>query len=128
MGKKDKRKEDKRRERQPIIDLEDMRDDTIAVVLNSGMTFKRVHEAGGPTAQTLSKWLYKETRFPRLDTIRATLVVCGYELRVQPKHLLPEDDVVIERLRPTTTMLLPKRERRKYLSAKAVRRSKSRNG
>ena len=64
-------------QRDPITDLEDLRDDCIALFINSGMTMKQVHVSGGPTPQTISKWLYKETRFPRMDSIRAFLQARG---------------------------------------------------
>jgi hypothetical protein len=67
-------------QREPLADLEDIRDDCIAIFLNSGLTQKQVHEAGGPTPQTISKWLYKETHFPRLDTVRAFYRAVTYDL------------------------------------------------
>jgi hypothetical protein len=53
--------------------------------MNSDMTMKAVHEAGGPTPQTISKWLYKETRFPRMDSIRAFLQALGYDYVIMPR-------------------------------------------
>lgn len=61
-------------------ELEDIRDDCIAVFLNSGMTQEQVHANGGPTPGTISKWLYKETRFPQFATIRSMLKACGGDL------------------------------------------------
>lgn len=60
--------------------LEDLRDDCIALFINSGLTQKEIHEAGGPTTGTISKWLYKETFFPRYDTIERFLLALGHEL------------------------------------------------
>lgn len=71
--------------RQPLASLEDIRDDCVAVVINSGQSFKRVHENGGPTPQTTSKWLHKETMFPQLATVRAMLNACGHELTIAPQ-------------------------------------------
>lgn len=71
--------------REPLTDLEDIRDDCVAVVINSGQSFKRVHENGGPTPQTISKWLHKETMFPQLATVRAMLNACGHEITIAPK-------------------------------------------
>lgn len=68
--------------REPIAELEDLRDDCIAVVLNSKQTFKQVHERGGPTPQTIGKWLYRETKFPQLATIRAILKACDFDLTI----------------------------------------------
>jgi hypothetical protein len=65
---------------EPRADLEDLRDDTIALFLNSGLSFQQVHANGGPTGPTVSKWLYKETRFPRLDTMRALVKAVGGDI------------------------------------------------
>lgn len=71
-------------QRPPEPELEDLRDDCIAIVINSKLTFKKVHEQGGPTPQTTSKWLYRETRFPRLSTIRSMLNACDHDLTITP--------------------------------------------
>jgi hypothetical protein len=68
--------------REPIAELEDIRDDCIGIALETKMSFKQIHENGGPTPQTQSKWLYRETRFPQLATIRAMLRACDYDLTV----------------------------------------------
>lgn len=73
-----KKKQTPKRDPEPL--LEDLRDDCVAIFLNSGMTQQQVHEAGGPTPQTISKWLYKETRFPQLPSVRALLKACGGDL------------------------------------------------
>lgn len=67
---------------EPRADLEDMRDDCVALFLNSGQSFEDVHANGGPTGPTVSKWLYKETRFPRLDTMRALVRAVGGDIVV----------------------------------------------
>lgn len=63
-------------------DLEALRDDTIALFLNSKMTQKQVHAAGGPTPGTISKWLYRETLFPRWQTIHTFCMALGYKLAI----------------------------------------------
>jgi hypothetical protein len=68
--------------REPIAELEDLRDDTIGIALETKMSFKTIHEKGGPTPQTIGKWFYRETRFPQLATVRAILRACGYDLTV----------------------------------------------
>ena len=108
--------------REPRSDLEDLRDDTIAVVLNSKMTFKEVEDAGGPTRATLSKWLYRETKFPRLDTVRSALQACGHDFAVVPLWNGVTPDPVAA-LRPNTTEKLPAR---KKVAKRHVRASKSR--
>lgn len=71
--------------REPIAKLEDLRDDCIAVVRNSRLTFNQIRERGGPSPQTLSKWLYRETRFPQLATIRAALLACDHDFSITPQ-------------------------------------------
>jgi transcriptional regulator with XRE-family HTH domain len=60
--------------------LEHLRDDCIALFINSGLTQKQIHERGGPTPATISKWLYGETHFPRYASIEAFLLALGHEL------------------------------------------------
>jgi hypothetical protein len=60
--------------------LEDLRDDCIALFINSGLTQKDIHHRGGPTPGTISRWLYKETFFPRYDTLERFLLALDYEL------------------------------------------------
>jgi transcriptional regulator with XRE-family HTH domain len=82
------RKERKRHwQREPLASLEDMRDDCVALFLNSGLTQDQVHQRGGPTAGTISKWLYKETRFPRLDTMRALVRALGCDFVIVPADI-----------------------------------------
>lgn len=71
--------------REPIAELEDLRDDCIGIALETKMSFKDIHEKGGPTSQTISKWLYRETRFPQLATVRAILRACDYDLVVSKR-------------------------------------------
>jgi hypothetical protein len=63
--------------REPLTDLEDLRDDMVALALDSKLSFQQIHAAGGPTPGTISKWLYRETHFPRLDTMRALCKAVG---------------------------------------------------
>lgn len=72
----------KKNVREPLADLEDLRDDSIGIALETRMTFKDIHERGGPTSQTIAKWLYRETRFPQLATVRALLRACDYDLAI----------------------------------------------
>lgn len=74
-------------------DLENLRDDCIALFLNSGLRQVDITAAGGPTPSTITKWLYKETRFPRYQTIAAFLRVLGSKLIVVNKDILPVADL-----------------------------------
>lgn len=60
--------------------LENLRDDCIALFVDSGLTQKQIHERGGPTPATISKWLYGETHFPRYSSIESFLLALGHEL------------------------------------------------
>ncbi len=71
--------------------VEDLRDDTMAIVLNGIATtnkhavrkrFEEVELAHGATVATLYKWLYKSVAAPKLTTIRATLRACGHDLGI----------------------------------------------
>jgi hypothetical protein len=72
--------------RQLDRELEDLRDDCIALFINSGLTQKQIHERGGPTPTTISKWLYKETHFPRLNTLQSFTAALGYGLQIAPRE------------------------------------------
>lgn len=76
--------------REQLTHLEDLRDDCIALYLNSGLTQKDIHAKGGPTPATISKWLYKETMFPRYQSIESFLLALGYGLTPQPLEAIAE--------------------------------------
>lgn len=109
--------------REPITSLEDLRDDCVAVVLNSGQSFKRVHEKGGPTPQTTSKWLYRETRFPQLATIRAMLNACDYDLTIAHKG-----SPRIERLNADGAVKMPPKPKRTAARSNRLRSKSSKIG
>lgn len=66
--------------------LEDLRDDCIALFINSGLTQQQVHERGGPTPGTISKWLYKESHFIRIQTALSFTAALGYGLTIMPRE------------------------------------------
>jgi transcriptional regulator with XRE-family HTH domain len=70
--------------REQLSHLEDLRDDCIALFINSGLTQKDIHARGGPTPATISKWLYKETMFPRYQTLESFALALGYGLSLSP--------------------------------------------
>ena len=94
-------------------DLEGIRDDCIAMYLNSGMTQQQIHAAGGPTPQTISKWLYKETMFPHHSTISSFVRALGCKLVVADR-----DKKVFQRLTEKTIIKgpakMPPRKTRRY--------------
>lgn len=93
--------------RRPDTNLEDLRDDCVALFLDSGLTYQQIHERGGPTPGTISRWLYRETKFPRLDTIRSMVQACGAELAIVPRGVAEQrrQQPVAARLDLTTAFL-----------------------
>ncbi len=73
-------------QRQLDEDLETLRDDCIALFINSKMTQQQVHQAGGPTSGTISKWLYRETRFPQYRTINSFVHALGCQLMIVDRN------------------------------------------
>lgn len=70
----------------PEQQIGDLRDDVMAVVLNTfGRDFKRSHEKGGPVAGTLLAWDRKQVQRPQLNTVRGALRSCGYDLFILPE-------------------------------------------
>jgi hypothetical protein len=65
--------------------IENLRDDSIGVFVNSKMTYEQAHEAGGPTPATIGKWVRRETRTPQLATIMMLLQACDHDLYIAPK-------------------------------------------
>ena len=61
---------------------EDLRDDTISIAKNSGLSFAEIHARGGPTVTTLTKWLDKEVSRPWTGKLRSTLRICGHDLGI----------------------------------------------
>ena len=62
---------------------EDLRDDVISIVLNSGLSFEDIHAAFGPHPATLAAWLDKRITQPRMGKLRATLRACGYDFAIK---------------------------------------------
>lgn len=115
--------------RDPEPYLEDIRDDCIAIFLNTNMTQEEVHQNGGPTPTTISRWLYKETRFPQFATVRSLLKACGADLVAVSggkasdlRHQTQEDRLDIEPSDGKPTM--PKRQARRKAARKEARRGK----
>lgn len=79
----------KKERKNPLVkqlnrELEDLRDDCIAMFINSGLRQQDITARGGPTPATISKWLYKETHFPRLHTIQSFVAALGFSLQIAP--------------------------------------------
>lgn len=82
-------------------DLESLRDDCIALFINSRLTQQQIHQSGGPTPQTISRWLYKETAFPRYSTISTFLHALGCRMVVVDKAAVVPQQVRTKVTRPS---------------------------
>lgn len=67
-----------------LVDIQDIRDTVVGIMKASGLTQKQIHERGGPTPGTQSKWNYEETKRPWLNTMRGALQACGYDFVIAP--------------------------------------------
>lgn len=67
-------------EQQKLEAYEDLRDDVMSLVKNSGMSFEDIHDHCGPCPATLENWAQKKVSRPQLGKIRATLTIIGYKI------------------------------------------------
>jgi transcriptional regulator with XRE-family HTH domain len=65
-----------------FADKDPMIDTVRTIVQDSGETLKKISEDSGVRAQTISKWLYGETKQPKAASINAVLRALGYKLEV----------------------------------------------
>lgn len=61
---------------------EDLRDDVMSLVKNSGMSYADIHAKCGPCPKTLSSWANKEVHTPKLSKIQSVLRILGYDLGI----------------------------------------------
>lgn len=65
-----------------FTDKDPMIDTIRTVIADSGKTLKKISEDSGVNANTISKWLYGETKQPRAASANAVLRALGYKLEV----------------------------------------------
>lgn len=65
-----------------FADKDPMIDTVRTIVQESGETLKKISEDSGVGAQTISKWLYGETKQPRAASVNAVLRALGYKLEI----------------------------------------------
>ena len=65
-----------------FVDKDPMIDYIRTIIHESGETLTKISENSGVNANTISKWLYGETRQPRAASINAVLRALGYKLEV----------------------------------------------
>jgi len=75
--------------------VEDLRDDTLALILKDcapgdklaiARAFEAVERNYGPTSATLWKWFHKSVNAPKLTTLRAALRAVGHDLGIVGKR------------------------------------------
>ena len=75
------------REKQAELEYyNDLRDNVVSIMKNSGMTLTEIHARGGATVRTLSRWIDDKTVQPRLGKLRAVLVICDYDFQIVPRR------------------------------------------
>lgn len=72
------------REPAKFMAVDDLRDDCMSIVKNSGLSYAQITARGGPSAATLGKWNHRETKKPQLNTIRGALAACGMKIVFLP--------------------------------------------
>lgn len=65
-----------------FTDKDPMIDTIRTVIADSGETLKKISENSGVSAQTISAWLYGETKRPQAASMNAVLRALGYKLQV----------------------------------------------
>jgi transcriptional regulator with XRE-family HTH domain len=84
-----------------FIDKDPMIDFVRTVIQDSGWTLKRISEESDVNVQTISRWLYGDTKNPRASSVNAVLRAIDYKLDItklytpsiikptpyQPKHV-----------------------------------------
>jgi hypothetical protein len=70
------------RERLRLESYEDLRDDVLSVVKNSGLSFEDIHGKCGPHPTTLNNWAANRTHAPRLGKMQSALRIVGYDIGI----------------------------------------------
>lgn len=69
--------EEFRREQQKLEYYEDLRDDVMSVIRNSGLSYEDIHARFGPHPSTLKKWDEKEIHKPQVGKMQSALRACS---------------------------------------------------
>jgi transcriptional regulator with XRE-family HTH domain len=65
-----------------FTDKDPMIDYLRTIIQESGQTLKKIGEDSGVNPQTISKWLYGDTKRPQAASMNAVLRALGYKLEV----------------------------------------------
>lgn len=70
------------RERARLESYEDLRDDVLSVIKNSGLSFEDIHGKCGPHPSTLHAWERHDIHQPRLNKMQSALRIVGFDLGI----------------------------------------------
>lgn len=82
QGKVSKERQEYLQKRAELESYQDLRDDVIALVANSRMSYEDIHARCGPHPGTLTKWAEKTTQKPQLGKMRSTLRIIGFDIGI----------------------------------------------
>jgi ribosome-binding protein aMBF1 (putative translation factor) len=74
-----------RKAQEVMEQYQDLRDDVMSMVKNSGMSYEDIHARCGPHPATLENWAQKNVQQPRLGKMRAVLRIIGYDFAIVPR-------------------------------------------
>lgn len=77
-----KEKREFKRAQEELEAYEDLRDDVMRMVDNSGLSHETIHERCGPHPDTLKAWDEKITRKPQLGKMRSVLRILGKDFGI----------------------------------------------
>jgi ribosome-binding protein aMBF1 (putative translation factor) len=69
-------------ERARLETYEDLRDDVLSIIKNSGMSFEDIHGKCGPHPSTLHSWETDKVHQPRFSKMQSALRIAGYDLGI----------------------------------------------
>lgn len=63
-------------------DIQDLRDDVMALIRNARVDYEDIHAKFGPTPTTLNRWDKKEIKAPRIGKMRSALRAIGKDFYI----------------------------------------------
>lgn len=67
------------KEKARLEDYRDIRDDFMSQIRNTGISFEKISELGGPSIQTLHRWDQKLVDRPQFGKMVSAARICGIE-------------------------------------------------
>jgi hypothetical protein len=78
------------REKARLESYEDLRDDVLSVIKNSGVSFEDIHGKCGPHPSTLNSWAMNQVHQPQLRKMQSALRIVGYDIGIVEGHRHPD--------------------------------------